>query len=121
MTGVVARGTRTPLPSSSPGSLSTSEAPDASRRSASYRDEVTARLSEAARSGVPLELVFAVRGRVQPVAGKRGQRWRLRTGRGHVVTFRTEFVLAFNGLGQPLGRTRTVTESADPSHVKPTP
>ena len=74
------------------------DAQDESRRSASFLDEVTARLSEAARTRAPLELIFAVRGRVQAVAGKNGARWRLRTGRGHIVTFRPEFVVAFNGV-----------------------
>jgi hypothetical protein len=69
-------------------------------RSASFLDEVTARLTEAAKNAAPLELIFAVRGRVEPVAGRRGARWRLRTPRGHVVTFRPEFVIAFNGDGK---------------------
>jgi hypothetical protein len=66
-------------------------------RNTAFLNEVTARLTEAARNAAPLELIFAVRGRVEPVAGRRGARWRLRTGRGHVVTFRPEFVIAFNG------------------------
>jgi len=73
------------------------EADDAPRRSGSFLDEVNTRLGEAAATGASLELIFAVRGRVEPVPGKHGRRWRLRTGRGHVVTFRPEFVVAFNG------------------------
>jgi hypothetical protein len=68
-----------------------------SPKSTSFLSEVTARLSEAARTRAPLEVLFAVRGRVEPVTRKNGERWRLRTGRGHVVTFRPEFVVAFNG------------------------
>jgi len=64
---------------------------------ASFLSEVTTRLTEAARSGAPLEVILAVRGRIEPVPRKNGHRWRLRTPRGHVVTFRPEFVLAFNG------------------------
>ena len=75
-------------------------AQDEPRRDASLLNEINARLSEAAESGAPLELVFAVRGRVEPVSGKHRGRWRLRTGRGHVVTFRPEFVIAFNATGQ---------------------
>jgi hypothetical protein len=59
--------------------------------------EVNARLSRAAETGAPLELILTLRGRISPVPGKHGERWRLRTGRGHVVTFRPEFVVAFNG------------------------
>ena len=73
-------------------------APDEPRRSTSFLSEVAARLSEAARTRAPLEVIFAVRGRVEPVTRKNGERWRLRTGRGHVVTFRPEFVVAFNGV-----------------------
>jgi hypothetical protein len=59
-------------------------------------DEINSRLREAATTGVPLELVFSVRGRVEPARGKHRGRWRVRTGRGHVVTFRPEFIIAFN-------------------------
>jgi len=65
--------------------------------------EVSTRLSEAAKSGAPLEVMLVVRGRIEPVPRKNGHRWRLRTTRGHVVTFRPEFVVAFNGAG---GKTR---------------
>jgi hypothetical protein len=64
---------------------------------ASLVSEVTTRLTEAARTGAPLEVILAVRGRIEPVPRKNGHRWRLRTSRGHVVTFRPEFVVAFNG------------------------
>jgi len=66
---------------------------------ASFLSEVTTRLTEAARSGAPLEVILVLRGRIEPVPRKNGHRWRLRTPRGHVVTFRPEFVVAFNGVG----------------------
>ncbi len=66
-------------------------------RSGAFREEVNARLAEATKSGRSLELIFAVRGRVEPVSGKYGARWRIRTGDGHVVSFRPEFVVAFDG------------------------
>ena len=62
-------------------------------------DAVTARLAEAARTGEPLDLVLSVRGRVWPVPGKNRGRWRMRTPRGWVVTFRPEFVIALNWNG----------------------
>ena len=68
------------------------------RRSASYRNEVKARLGEAARNRAPLELIFTVRGRVDPMPGKEGEWWQLQSRGGDVVTFRPEFVLAFNGM-----------------------
>ena len=64
----------------------------------SFLSDVTTRLSEAARTGAPLEVILTVRGRIEPVPRKNGLRWRLRTARGHVVTFRPEFVVAFNGV-----------------------
>lgn len=95
-------------------------------RSASFLDEVTARLTEAAKNATPLELIFAVRGRVEPVAGRRGARWRLRTGRGHVVTFRPEFVIAFNGASHvdhevPKSRGRRRTSPGAPGCGSGTP
>jgi hypothetical protein len=65
----------------------------------SFLLDVSTRLSEAARTGAPLEVILVVRGRIEPVPRKNGHRWRLRTARGHVVTFRPEFVVAFNGAG----------------------
>src|SRR5262245_39061126 len=65
---------------------------------ASFVLDVSTRLSEAARTGAPLEVMLVVRGRVEPVPRRNGHRWRLRTTRGHVVTFRPEFVVAFNGV-----------------------
>jgi hypothetical protein len=62
-------------------------------------DEIRDRLAEAARTGRPLALILSVSGKVWPVAGKQGGRWRMRTGRGHVFTFRPEFVIAFEGNG----------------------
>ena len=69
------------------------------RENGSPLDEINARLSEAARSGEPLNLIITVRGRVSPAPGKHRGRWRVRTGRGHVLSFRSEFVVAFNGTG----------------------
>ena len=54
---------------------------------------VDTRLGEAAQAGEWVELVFAVRGRVDRVAGRHRHRWRIRTRRGHVVSFRPEFVI----------------------------
>jgi hypothetical protein len=62
----------------------------------SFLYDVRARLGEAAHSGASLEVILTVRGRIEPVPGKRGERWRLRTPSGHVITFRPEFVVAFN-------------------------
>ena len=64
---------------------------------AAFLLEVLTRLSEAARTGAPLEVILSVRGRIEPVPRKNGHRWRLRTARGHIVTFRPEFVVAFKG------------------------
>jgi hypothetical protein len=61
--------------------------------------EIRDRLAEAERTGRPLALILSVSGKVWPVAGKRGERWRMRTGRGHIFTFRPEFVIAFEGNG----------------------
>jgi hypothetical protein len=61
--------------------------------------EIRDRLAEAERTGRPLTLILSVSGKVWPVAGKRGERWRMRTGRGHIFTFRPEFVIAFEGNG----------------------
>ncbi len=62
-----------------------------------FLQEVNTRLEEATRSGRPLGLVLTVRGRVEPVGGRGGERWRIRTGQGYVITFRPEFVIAFDG------------------------
>jgi hypothetical protein len=62
-------------------------------------DGINARLSEAAHTGEPLSLIITVRGRVSPVPGKHRGRWRVRTGRGYVLSFRSEFVVAFDGTG----------------------
>ena len=70
---------------------------DEPRRDESFIEEINARLVDAARRGVALEVVLAVRGRVEPVPGRHGERWRVRTARGNVVTFRPEFVIAFSG------------------------
>jgi hypothetical protein len=55
---------------------------------------IDAQLHEAESTREPLELIFAVRGTICRAAGKHNGRWRLRTRRGHVVTFRPEFVVA---------------------------
>ncbi len=62
-----------------------------------FLDEVNMRLEEATRNGTPLRLILTVRGRVEPVGGRSGERWRIRTGQGYVITFRPEFVVAFDG------------------------
>jgi hypothetical protein len=62
-----------------------------------FLQEVNARLEEATRNGTPLGLVLTIRGRIEPVGGRKGERWRVRTGRGYVITFRPEFVVAFDG------------------------
>ena len=67
------------------------------RRSLPFLDDINARLAWAEKTGATIEVVFAVRGRVSPVPGRRGERWRLRSPRGHIVSFRPEFVIAFNG------------------------
>src|SRR5215470_11936486 len=82
------------------------------RDSDAFITEVNARLSEAAAAGATVELILVVKGRVRPVHGRHRERWRVRTGLGHVVTFRPEFVVAFNGgshlePGRPSPRSRT--------------
>jgi hypothetical protein len=52
------------------------------------------RLAEAAATGGPVEVIFAVRGTVKPVDGPTGRRWRIRIDRDRVVTFRAEWVVA---------------------------
>ncbi|HLY38276.1 MAG TPA: hypothetical protein VKU61_09585 [Candidatus Binatia bacterium] len=58
------------------------------------RGEVNARLSAASDVRETVDLILAVRGRVVTAPGARRQRWRIRTQRGHVLTFRPEFVVA---------------------------
>src|SRR5262249_33958195 len=58
------------------------------RDSDAFITEVNARLSEAAAAGATVELILVVKGRVRPVPGRHRERWRVRTGLGHVVTFR---------------------------------
>ena len=77
------------------------------RTSLPILDGISARLGEAAKSGNPLNLILSVRGRVSPVPGKPG-RWRVRTSRGYVISFRCEFVVAFDGTGRV--RTSAPTE-----------
>jgi len=63
---------------------------------------INAHLVEAARTGAPLGLILAVRGRIWPVPGRYRDRWRMRTRDGHRFTFRSEFVVAFDANGQAL-------------------
>jgi hypothetical protein len=63
--------------------------------------EVNARLSEAAEAGAAVDLLLVVKGRIRPVPGRHRGRWRVRTGWGHVMTFRPEFVVAFKEAGDP--------------------
>ena len=67
------------------------------RDSDAFITEVNARLSEAAAADAIVELILVVKGRVRPVPERHRERWRVRTARGHVVTFRPEFVVAFTG------------------------
>jgi len=66
------------------------------------RDGIHAQLAAAANGGAPIGLILAARGRIWPVPGKHADRWRMRTGKGHVFTFRSEFVVAFDGNGRLL-------------------
>ena len=70
---------------------------DAEDAKGMFLQGVNARLEEATRSGKPLGLVLTVRGRVEAVGGRSGERWRIRTGQGYVITFRPEFVVAVDG------------------------
>ena len=56
--------------------------------------QANVRLSTARDSRETVDLILAVRGRVVNVSGRQHQRWRIRTQRGHVLTFRPEFVVA---------------------------
>ncbi len=69
-----------------------------------FLDGVKARLMEAAEEGRSLDVILAVRGHVTPLGGTRRGRWRLRTSQGHVLSFRPEFVIAFEGAAQKDGR-----------------
>jgi len=91
------------------------------RDSDAFITEVNARLSEAAAAGATVELILVVKGRVRPVPGRHRERWRVRTGLGHVVTFRPEFVVAFNGTRNADEATQRPLQpacEADPSTVK---
>ncbi len=55
--------------------------------------EIKARLTEAAERGRTVELILVVQGKVRPVGGG-GDRWRIRTGSRHVLTFRAGAVVA---------------------------
>ena len=70
---------------------------DGSSGSVLLLDGIIGRLADAARAGAPVEVILSVRGRLQPVPGKHGERWRVRTSRGYVVSFRPDFVVAFKG------------------------
>ena len=55
---------------------------------------VNARLVEASEEGRSIELILVVRGKVRPVRGSDGRRWRMRIDREHVLTFRADTVVA---------------------------
>jgi len=55
---------------------------------------VNARLVEAAEQGHTVEVILVVRGKIRPVRGSDGQRWRMRIDRQHVLTFRSDTVVA---------------------------
>jgi len=55
---------------------------------------VNARLVDAAEQGRTIELILVVRGKVRPVRGSDGRRWRMRIDREHVLTFRADTVVA---------------------------
>jgi hypothetical protein len=74
--------------------------------------EVNARLSEAAAAGAAVELILVVKGHVRSVPGRHRGRWRVRTGTGHVVSFRPEFVVAFKPIG---GTGRAVRQPRRPA------
>jgi hypothetical protein len=94
---------------------------DQARGSDTAITEVNARLSEAAEAGAALELILVVKGRIRPVLGRHGGRWRVRTSRGHVVTFRPEFVVAFHATGrahETAQRSRRPAREEEPRAVK---
>jgi hypothetical protein len=62
---------------------------------------VNARLVDAAEHGQTIELILVVRGRVRPVRGTEGRRWRMRIDRDHVLTFRADTVVAATPLPAP--------------------
>jgi len=64
-----------------------------------------ARLTTARDTRETVDLILAVRGRVVSMSGKRPQRWRIRTQRGHVLTFRPEFVVAITPAKRRLPKT----------------
>jgi hypothetical protein len=66
--------------------------------------EIKARLAEAAERGRTVELILVVQGKVRPVGGS-GDRWRIRTGSRHVLTFRAGAVVAATPVDGP-GRGR---------------
>jgi hypothetical protein len=55
---------------------------------------VNARLIEAAERGQRVEVILVVRGKIRPVRGSDGRRWRMRIDRDHVLTFRADTVVA---------------------------
>lgn len=59
--------------------------------------EIKARLTEAAERGRTVELILVVQGKVRPVGG--GDRWRIRMGDRHVLTFRAGAVVAATPVG----------------------
>ncbi len=65
---------------------------------------VNARLVDAAEHGQTIELILVVRGKVRPVRGTEGRRWRMRIDREHVLTFRADTVVAATPLPVPARR-----------------
>ena len=84
-------------------------------RTGSVRDRVNDVLDEAAKRGEPVELILAVRGKVAFAPRRNRPRWRIRTSLGHVVTFRPEFVIAFNGASRAEGGLAPVEVAAVPA------
>jgi hypothetical protein len=60
---------------------------------------INARLVQAAETGETLELILVLRGKVRPV--RSGDRWRVRTDRRHVLTFRADAVVAATPMPRP--------------------
>jgi hypothetical protein len=61
--------------------------------------EINARLTEAAERNETVELILVLRGKIRPV--RSGNRWRVRTERRHVLTFRADAVVAATPVAKP--------------------
>ncbi len=64
---------------------------------------VNARLAEAAESGQTVEVILVVRGKIRPVRGADRRRWRMRVDSDHVLTFRSDTVVAATPVVRPKG------------------